>query len=78
MGRGPRNGLEPPRADPADTCFDFGEYVTSAATARDCPRDRRAEVALIGRSNVGKSSLMTALDGDVAGTNAAPGTTRLA
>jgi GTP-binding protein len=55
------------------------EFVTSAAEARDFPRDRLAEVALIGRSNVGKSSLINALVGRrAARTSAAPGKTRLA
>lgn len=55
------------------------EFVTSAADARDFPRDRLAEVALIGRSNVGKSSLINALvRRQVARTSAAPGKTRLA
>src|ERR1051325_7991047 len=38
-----------------------GEFVTSAAGAGDFPRDRLPEVALVGRSNVGKSSLINAL-----------------
>ena len=55
------------------------EFVTSAAGAGDFPRDRLAEVALVGRSNVGKSSLINALVRDrVARTSAAPGKTRLA
>ena len=55
------------------------EFITSAAGARDFPRDRRAEVALVGRSNVGKSSLINALvRKPLARTSAAPGKTRLA
>jgi GTP-binding protein len=55
------------------------EFVTSAAGARDFPRDRLAEVALVGRSNVGKSSLINALaKRRLARTSAAPGKTRLA
>ena len=55
------------------------EFVASAAGARDFPRDRLAEVALVGRSNVGKSSLINALARQkVARTSAAPGKTRLA
>jgi len=43
------------------------------------PRDGLAEIALVGRSNVGKSSLINALArGRVARTSAAPGKTRLA
>ncbi|PYR78784.1 MAG: ribosome biogenesis GTP-binding protein YsxC [Acidobacteria bacterium] len=55
------------------------EFVTSAAGAGDFPRDRLPEVALVGRSNVGKSSLINALvRKPVARTSAAPGKTRLA
>jgi GTP-binding protein len=55
------------------------EFVTSAASIRDFPRDRLAEVALVGRSNVGKSSLINALvKSTIARTSAAPGKTRLA
>jgi len=55
------------------------EFITSAASADDFPRDRLAEVALIGRSNVGKSTLINALARQkVARTSAAPGKTRLA
>ncbi len=55
------------------------EFVTSAAGAGDFPRDRLPEIALVGRSNVGKSSLINALvRGQVARTSAAPGKTRLA
>jgi GTP-binding protein len=53
--------------------------VTSAATAADFPRDGADEIALVGRSNVGKSSLINALVRQrVARTSAAPGKTRLA
>ena len=55
------------------------EFVTSAAGAGDFPRDRLPEVAMVGRSNVGKSSLINALVRQpVARTSAAPGKTRLA
>jgi GTP-binding protein len=55
------------------------ELVASAASARDFPRDRLPEVALVGRSNVGKSSLINALvRRKLARTSAAPGKTRLA
>jgi GTP-binding protein len=53
--------------------------VATAAVARDFPRDRLAEVAVVGRSNVGKSSLINALVRQkVARTSSAPGKTRLA
>ena len=55
------------------------EFVTSAAGAADFPRDRLPEVAMVGRSNVGKSSLINALVRQpLARTSAAPGKTRLA
>uniref|UniRef100_A0A0E0NS17 EngB-type G domain-containing protein n=1 Tax=Oryza rufipogon TaxID=4529 RepID=A0A0E0NS17_ORYRU len=37
------------------------EFVKSSARARDCPKDDRPEFAVLGRSNVGKSSLINAL-----------------
>jgi GTP-binding protein len=55
------------------------EFVTSAASTSDFPRDRLPEAALVGRSNVGKSTLINALvRTTVARTSAAPGKTRLA
>jgi len=54
-------------------------FVISAATASDFPVDALGEVALVGRSNVGKSSLINALVRQrIARTSAAPGKTRLA
>lgn len=54
-------------------------FVTSATAAGGFPRERLPEVAMVGRSNVGKSSLINALVGQaVARTSAAPGKTRLA
>ena len=54
-------------------------FIRSAASAADLPRDGLAEIAMVGRSNVGKSSLINALTRQrVARTSAAPGKTRLA
>ena len=56
----------------------LAEFVTSGAAAADLPRDGAPEIALVGRSNVGKSSLINALAGRVvARTSATPGKTRL-
>jgi GTP-binding protein len=53
--------------------------VTSAADAAGFPGDDLAELAMVGRSNVGKSSLINALVRQrVARTSGAPGKTRLA
>jgi len=54
-------------------------FVTSAAEARALPGYATPQVALVGRSNVGKSSLINALTRRrIARTSAAPGKTRLA
>ena len=55
------------------------EFVTSAAGADGLPKDGLPEIAMVGRSNVGKSSLINALvRKKLARTSAAPGKTRLA
>ena len=52
--------------------------VTSAVGPEGCPADGLAELALVGRSNVGKSTLLNALArSKLARTSAAPGKTRL-
>jgi GTP-binding protein len=53
-------------------------FATSAAEPRQLPRSA-AEVAIVGRSNVGKSSLLNALAGrkDLARTSKTPGRTQL-
>lgn len=54
-------------------------FLLSAASSSDFPRTGLPEIALVGRSNVGKSSLINALARQkVARTSAAPGKTRLA
>ena len=53
--------------------------MTSATTADGIPHDHVPHVAMVGRSNVGKSSLINALvKRDLARTSAAAGKTRLA
>ena len=54
------------------------QFLVSVDDARDLP-DTRAEVAVVGRSNVGKSSLVNALGGrqDLARVSKTPGRTRL-
>ena len=55
------------------------EFVTSAARGEDTPADGMPQIALVGRSNVGKSTLINALTKlRIARTSAKPGKTRLA
>jgi GTP-binding protein len=57
----------------------ISEFVTSAAGAEGLPKEGLPEIAMVGRSNVGKSSLINALvRKKLARTSAAPGKTRLA
>ena len=54
------------------------QFLTSAARTADLPDDAAPQVALVGRSNVGKSSLINALVGRrIARTSGTPGKTRL-
>jgi len=55
------------------------EYLISSAKVEQCPTDDRREYAFIGRSNVGKSSLINMLTGrgKLAKTSATPGKTML-
>jgi len=54
-------------------------FVTSAAGPGGFPKEELPEITFVGRSNVGKSSLINALvRSQIARTSAAPGKTRLA
>ncbi len=54
-------------------------FVVSNTTHKDCPKDGKPEFAFIGRSNVGKSSLINMLTGNkkLAKTSSTPGKTQL-
>lgn len=54
-------------------------FVTSSTSLEQCPQDGRPEIAFIGRSNVGKSSLINCLTGNkgLAKTSQTPGKTQL-
>jgi len=55
------------------------EFVKSCAELEDCPKDDLPEIAVVGRSNVGKSSLLNRLfqQKGLAKTSGTPGKTRL-
>lgn len=55
------------------------EFIKSAQTYNDCPDPKKPEYAFIGRSNVGKSSLINMLANkkDLAKTSGTPGKTQL-
>jgi GTP-binding protein len=53
-------------------------YLTSSPSVEECPKPNKPEYAFIGRSNVGKSSLINMLcNHDIAKTSASPGKTKL-
>ncbi len=53
-------------------------FLTSAVNLQGCPADQILEVAIVGRSNAGKSSLINALAGArIAQVSSTPGKTRL-
>src|SRR5216110_1277253 len=55
------------------------KYLTSSPSVDECPEPDRPEIAFIGRSNVGKSSLINMLcnNSKLAKTSATPGKTQL-
>jgi GTP-binding protein len=55
------------------------EFVKSSASFKECPKPDRPEYAFVGRSNVGKSSLINMLCGNrrLAKISSTPGKTRL-
>lgn len=55
------------------------KYIISSATYKQCPKADKPEYAFIGRSNVGKSSLINMITGQtkLAKTSARPGKTQL-
>ena len=68
-----------PRVDPRYTVrIDTADFIRSASRRDQFPRDGLPEVAFVGRSNVGKSSLMNRLlrRRGLARTSGSPGRTR--
>ena len=57
----------------------YANYIISNTDVNRCPRHQKPEYAFIGRSNVGKSSLINMLTNkkDLAKTSAKPGKTLL-
>ena len=55
------------------------KFLKSSANYENCPKPDKAEVAFIGRSNVGKSSLINMITGikNLAKTSSTPGKTQL-
>jgi GTP-binding protein len=55
------------------------EFIKSSPSLKECPKPDIPEYAFVGRSNVGKSSLinMLCMNGSLAKTSATPGKTRL-
>jgi GTP-binding protein len=77
----PANLSVPKNAQPARPFIKItsAEFETSAPDLRSCPQWALPEFAFIGRSNVGKSSLINSLTGrrDLALVSATPGKTKL-
>jgi len=81
-----RDALYPPEPAPDDAALDAGRvlfaqecrFVAAAANEPDLPPEGLPEVAILGRSNVGKSSLVNALTGrgGLARVSRTPGRTR--
>ena len=63
----------------ADMKIQDAKFITSSQTVAQCPKDNLPEYAFIGRSNVGKSSLINMLVDrkNLAKTSSTPGKTRL-
>lgn len=54
------------------------QFLTSATRLEQCPTDLRPEIAVLGRSNAGKSTLINAwAQSQIAKTSSTPGKTRL-
>lgn len=72
--REPAPRVEDPRADRI-----VASFLTSAPTLLDCPSENLPEVAIVGRSNAGKSSVLNQLtrNRQLARTSKTPGRTQL-